>query len=227
MAQQPNRGAGSRHAALDYRPPLSLRLIRYGLIGIVGAALVGVAYTAYWFLLASNLKDGIGAWVQARAGTGIQVSQSRIEISGFPLALRVIMTGPRIAFSGFSETGEGDRWEWRGQKLTAHMAPWNLRRISVDLAGEHALDIAAGRLRQSFRGQAARLLVVADLHGDGLPASVQLSAKVLTITTGSGANFASVAGAEIFAERLFPSEVTPKTPSFDLDFRLRGLQCPL
>ena len=38
MAQQPNRGAGSRHAALDYRPPLSLRLIRYGLIGIVGAA---------------------------------------------------------------------------------------------------------------------------------------------------------------------------------------------
>ena len=226
MAQQPNRGAGSRHAALDYRPPLSLRLIRYGLIGIVGAALVGVAYTAYWFLLASNLKDGIGAWVQARAGTGIQVSQSRIEISGFPLALRVIMTGPRIAFSGFSETGEGDRWEWRGQKLTAHMAPWNLRRISVDLAGEHALDIAAGRLRQSFRGQAARLLVVADLHGDGLPASVQLSAKVLTITTGSGANFASVAGAEIFAERLFPSEVTPKTPSFDLDFRLRGLQLP-
>ena len=106
MAQQPNRGGAGRHAALDYHPPRSLRLIRYGLIGIVGAALIGVAYTAYWFLLASNLKDGIGAWVQTRAGTGIQVSQSRIEISGFPLALRVIMTGPRSAFFGFSATSD-------------------------------------------------------------------------------------------------------------------------
>jgi len=226
MARKPNKGGAPRHAALDYRPPLTLRLIRYGLIGIVAAAVIGVAYTGYWFFLASNLKDGIGQWVQARAGAGVQVSQKRIEISGFPLALRVIMTDPRIAFSGFSEAGEGDRWEWRAQKLIAHMAPWNLGRISVDLAGSHELDIAAGRTRQSFQGKAARLSVVADLHGDGLPASVRLSAEALTITARSGAKFAAAAGAEIFAERLFPSEVTAKTPTFDLDIRIRGLQLP-
>ena len=227
MARKPNRGSGGpRHAALDYRPPLSLRLIRYGLIGIVSSAVIGVAYTAYWFFLASNLKDGIGQWVEARAGAGVQMSQKRIEISGFPLALRVIMTAPRIAFSGFSETGEGDRWEWRAKKLSAHMAPWNLGRISVDLAGEHSLDIAAGRTRQSYQGKAAKLRVVADLRGNGLPASVRLSAEALTITAGRGAKFASVAVAEIFAARLFPDEVTAKTPTFDLDLSLSGLTLP-
>jgi hypothetical protein len=195
-------------------------------MGIVGAALIGVAYTAYWFLVASNLKDGIGAWVQARAGTGVQVSQSRIEISGFPLQIRVIITGPRVAFSGFSETGGGDRWEWRGEHLIARMAPWNLGRISVDLAGAHAVDIATGRRRQSLRGQAGTLLLVADLHGDGLPASARLSAAGLSVKTGGGARLVSVAGAEIFAERLFPDQVTNKTPTFDLDLRLRGLQLP-
>lgn len=226
MARKPNKGPGPRHAAFDYRPPLSLRLIRYGLIGVVGAAVIGVAYTAYWFFLASNLKDGIGQWVAARAGAGVQVSQKRIEISGFPLAIRVIMTAPRIAYSGFSEADEGDRWEWRAKKLSAHMAPWNLGRISVDLAGEHALDIAAGRTRQSYQGKAAKLRVVAELHGDGLPASVRLSAEALTITIGRGAKFAAVGAAEVFAERLFPGKVTAKTPTFDLDVRIRGLKLP-
>jgi hypothetical protein len=227
MARKPNRGGSEpRHAALDYRPPPVLRLIRYGLISIVAAAVLGVAYTAYWFFLASNLKDGIGQWIEARAGAGVQVSQKRIEISGFPLALRVIMTSPRIAFSGFSEAGEGDRWDWRADKLTAYMAPWNLNRISVDLAGEHALDIAAGRTRHSFQGQAGKLRVIAGLHGDELPASLQVSAAALRITTGRGAKFAAVAGAEIFAKRLFPSEVTAKTPTFDLDLRIRGMKLP-
>ena len=174
----------------------------------------------------SNLKDGIGQWVEARAGAGVRVSQERIEISGFPLALRVIMTGPRIAFSGFSEAGEGDHWEWRAKKLSAQMAPWNLGRISVDLTGEHTFDIAAGRTRQSFQGQAAKFSVVAGLHGDGLPASVRLSVEALTITVGRGAKFAAVAAAEIFAERLFPGEVTAKTPAFDLDVRIQGLKMP-
>jgi hypothetical protein len=34
-------------------------------------------------------------------------------------------------------------------------------------------------------------------------------------------------GAEIFAQRLFPSEVTAKTPTFDLDLRLRELKLPV
>lgn len=215
-----------RHAALDYRPPLSLRLIRYGLIGFVGAAMAAVAYTIYWFVIATNLKDGIGEWIVARAGSGVQVAQGKIEIGGFPLNFRVIMTKPSIVYSRFSEAREGDRWEWRGQRLVADMAPWDFDNISVDLSGEHRFEIATTRTKLSLRGKAELLRIDADLSGDGLPVSVKLSAGAFSLDTGRGAKLVSAGAAEIFARRLFPDEATAKTPTFNLDLRVRELKLP-
>jgi len=193
---------------------------------IVAAAAIGGAYTAYWFFLAANIEDGIGEWAAARAGTGLRVSQKRIEISGYPLALRVIVTAPRIALSRLSASGEGDNWEWRGQKLTARIAPWNLGRILLDLSGAHEMVIAAGHRRQNYRWQAGRLILVASLHGDKLPASIAVSAGALTLKTARDVRLVAIKSADIIAERLFPGEATAQTPTFSLELRLQGVELP-
>ncbi len=96
------------------------------------AALVGVAgYTAYWFVAAGWLRDGVAAWVEARRAEGYTVEHEGLEVSGFPFRLRAEIDAPSI---------ENPRsWTWTAERLRFAARPWSFDRIWVTLPAEQRL----------------------------------------------------------------------------------------
>jgi len=211
---------------LDYKPPFYLTLMRNGLLSVVGIAVFLVLYSIYWFVVATNLKDGIKPWVEERAGTGVQASFERIEIGGYPVTFRVILTKPKLAASFFSASADGEGWTWQASRVIAEMTPWDFNTFKVNISGSHDLKIEAGLVRENYRGTARNVVVEATLGDDGLP-------DVATIT-GDGLEFRdrrrneklSIQDVRIRGLRRFPGEVTSKTPTFDLNVGFKDLKLP-
>ena len=47
------------------------------------------AYSAYWLILAGQIKDGVAAWAQTERAEKIEISWEKIGVTGFPFAFRV------------------------------------------------------------------------------------------------------------------------------------------
>ncbi|NQV56152.1 MAG: DUF2125 domain-containing protein [Rhodospirillales bacterium] len=222
----PPQSSSPRHAALDYRPPLSLRLIRRGLQTVVAFAVLGVIYTVYWFVIATQLKDGMTSWIQAQAGPGFRFEQKRVEISGFPTKFRIVMSNPRFVLSRLSEAADGDKWEWRAVRFTGEMRPWNFDRFVFDLSGNHEINISSKRSTLALQGSAKTFRVEAGFHDDGLPADVELKLGALSLNTLAGNSLLSIADASVNVRRLFPDRASAKTPTFALKLGIKDLRLP-
>ncbi len=211
---------------LDYKSPIYLTLMRNGLLSVVGIVVLLVLYSVYWFVVATNLKDSIKPWVEERAGTGVQASFERIEISGYPMAFRVILTKPRLAASFFSASSAGEGWRWEASRVIAEMKPWDFNAFRVDLSGSHEVVIEAGLVREHYRGAARDALVDAILSEDGLPQVATITARGLDVRDRRRNERLSVKDVRIHGLRRFPEEVTSKTPTFDLDVAFKNLNLP-
>jgi hypothetical protein len=65
------------------------RPTRLGLAVLAVLAVLAGAYTAYWFVVASQIKDSVEAWAQSERSGKVDVSWQRITITGFPIAFRI------------------------------------------------------------------------------------------------------------------------------------------
>ena len=215
-----------RHAALDYRPPRSLVIIRRSLIVIVITALVAVVYTGYWFFIASNIKDGVKTWVEQRSGLGLSLAYERIEIGGFPFAFRIILRNPALAAARPGPIGGVTHWAWRGSGATIELKPWNLRRATIDLSGRHDAEFTLKGIRRVISGNIAHFMVATTIHSDHNPESVLVTLKGVDLKGDQAGQEVIVRQGRIFGERLFPAEITEKTPTFGFSVDLNGVKFP-
>ncbi|HSV29223.1 MAG TPA: DUF2125 domain-containing protein, partial [Candidatus Omnitrophota bacterium] len=149
-------------------PSMSLRrvLVAFGLL----AALAAVAYTAYWFHVAGQLRKGIEGWADHRRSMGWTVEWRSLQVGGFPGGVRADMAAPHLA----SPAG----WRWRGESLAADASPFDITRVALHSPGRHLLAwggqemaVTAGHARADldFRDGTldAASVALADVESEG------------------------------------------------------------
>jgi hypothetical protein len=133
-------------------------------LAILAALLVAAgAYTAYWFVVAGRVEDGIIGWAQSARADRIDVSWQKLRVTGFPVAFQIELETAELRDNAVTPSPE-IRTPW----LTGTARPW---------------DFAEWRL-------AARDGVTADIAGTGQRTPTTLSARpasgVVTIPSEGG-----------------------------------------
>ncbi len=67
------------------------RRTRFGLAGLALLLVLLGAYSAYWLIVAGQVKNGVAAWAQTERARKIEISWQRIGVTGFPFAYRVAL----------------------------------------------------------------------------------------------------------------------------------------
>jgi hypothetical protein len=68
-------------------------------LGLASAALLFAlagAYTAYWFIAAGRLEEGVGQWAGSLRAQNLDLSWHALRVGGFPLAFRVELSEARL-----------------------------------------------------------------------------------------------------------------------------------
>lgn len=73
------------------------RSSRFGLI-LLAILLIACAglYTAFWFVAADRIRDGVEAWAQSERAQNLDVAWDRIGVGGYPFAFRLDLGGLRV-----------------------------------------------------------------------------------------------------------------------------------
>ncbi len=119
-------------------------------------------YTAYWFYIAGQIKDGVVAWANSAKTEKIEAAWQRIQVTGFPLVFRVeletaalldnaVVPSPEVRMPSLSGTARP--WDFANWRLAAPAG------FTVSLAG------SSNRAGMKLAGQAAHGLVAVDPEG--------------------------------------------------------------
>ena len=65
------------------------RSTRFGLVILTAPLVIGVGYTAYWFLVAHRIEAAILDWALSQQAEKIDFSWQKIRVSGYPATFRV------------------------------------------------------------------------------------------------------------------------------------------
>jgi hypothetical protein len=101
--------------------------MRLGLaIAVLLFAVFG-AYSAYWFIAAGRLEDGLGLWAQSLRRQNLDLSWKALRVGGFPLTLRVELSEARLRNGAAAPATE-----LRMLLLSGSARPWNFRVWHLD-----------------------------------------------------------------------------------------------
>jgi hypothetical protein len=114
------------------------RPTRLGLAVLAALLVLAGAYTAYWFVVAGQIKDNVDAWAQSERSEKIEVSWQGITVTGFPIAFRIeldraalrdnaVNPPPDLRISSLSGTARP--WDFADWQLQAKAG------FSIELAG--------------------------------------------------------------------------------------------
>ena len=217
----------SRHPVFDYRPPLTLRLIRWFLLGLVTFGVVSIAYTAYWFYVASAFREGLPAWIERLGGPGATLAYRQLEISGYPFQFRLIPHEPAFDAPAMPALA-GKPLRWRSSRIMASMPPWNFNAYKIDLAGDHRIDWPAERGPRAIALGASEFTVQTNMKDDGLPGLAHFDIARLSIADGTASAdpLWQVGRAKLNAQRLFPEGDVAIKPTFSFDFEIADARIP-
>ena len=227
LPSSPSAGPGQpRHPVFDYKPPTYLGVLRYGLVTVIGVAVFAIAYSGFWFFAATRLKAGVEEWVAQRLDEGTLLTYERLEIGGFPLALRVDLTTPRAAPKRFGDTGKPNAWRIEAARASAESVPWNFRRLDLELMGDLRVQVPGTRRPVVYEGRASKLFSRLIFHDDGLPGAVSIEVAGLEMAADGRPRAIAAAEIDLQAERLFPEPVSHLTPTLSLKLDGRKLKVP-
>ncbi len=95
-------------------------------------ALPPAAYALWWWQAARTVENGVRAWIEEQRASGALVEHGALSVDGFPFSLRAALDAPHLATRGA---------EWRGERLVAEAAPWNVTEVAISLPGEQRLTL--------------------------------------------------------------------------------------
>lgn len=140
----------------------------FGLYALIAVAAAG--YSGYWFYLADQAEAAIDAETAAWRADGLNVSYDTRRVHGYPYRLS-------SEFTGFT-LDHDEAWRWRGERLTIHGQPWNLRHYIALLDGTSHVEWESpvGILAFDAVAESARGSLVLDDRYRANQASIELRA---------------------------------------------------
>jgi hypothetical protein len=155
------RHALARRAAGRYNPDMR-RPTRISLVVAVLLIAIFGAYSAFWFVVAGRIEDGVAQWAGSLREQNLDLSWRTIGFGGFPLAFRVELSDARLRGRTVASTGEVHL-----PLLSGSARPWNLRlwqlTASEGLSAE--ANLAAGAVATLTARKASGSVSVADEGG--------------------------------------------------------------
>lgn len=165
--------------------------------------LLAGAYSAYWFIMADRLRDGIAGWAAAESRRGTEVNWTSFTLGGFPFAFRASFEAPSIRADGAATP-----LAWQSGHLVLEALPWDLRTIRFKAMEPQTLDI--GLVTDRTRIEAASSDGVIGLDSRYQAASLEARFATLRASGAGGAALATAKGVDLSLSR-------PETPPTSID----------
>ena len=109
--------------------------IRWGIAGPAIALLFLVAaYTVYWFIVTDEIRKQVEAFA-ANPPHGLVTGWSDFSMRGYPYRIAADFRHPSLAAPAAPE-----QWEWRSDRATVALLPYNLRHAMLTFGHEHAIS---------------------------------------------------------------------------------------
>ena len=182
-------------------------------------AIVGAAYSGYWFFAAANTERLVERLASGEF-PGYRIAHSGISTSGFPFAIRLHVEEPEI-----STDDRRVRWGWKTANL--ELQPWNLKRYRLAVIGPHRVDIGLQQESRQFVIDSAHAVVIAELHGDGSLSRAEVNLRDVKFTAGGARQATAIAGLEL---RLSVADDLPDrhtSPSLEMSFSAAAVVLPI
>src|SRR5262245_60259733 len=97
------------------------RTTRLGLAILTALLVIAGSYSAYWFVVAGRIREGITAWAESARSGKLQVSWQELRISGYPADFRVDLRTAALRDNGLIPAPE-----LRAPLLSGTARPWDL-----------------------------------------------------------------------------------------------------
>jgi hypothetical protein len=119
-------------------------------LGLAAAVLLLVvslgAYSAYWWIVAGRIEDGLVAWQQSMRAQKIDVSWQRPRVAGFPFHFRI-----ELASAALRDRARRPAPELHLPALTGSAGPWNFDSWRLAAPEGVSADLAAAGQRPSLK----------------------------------------------------------------------------
>ena len=115
---------------------------RLGLaVAVVLLAAVFGAYTAFWFIAAGRIEDGLALWAQSLRAQNLDLSWNAIRVGGFPLAFRIELSEALLR-PNRPDAAAAQPAELRMTRLSGSARPWDF--LVWHLAAPEGLSAMTG-----------------------------------------------------------------------------------
>ena len=118
-------------------------------IAAAGLALLALAYSGFWFYLASTARDGVVQWVEKQRARGLAVRYDSLVTVGYPLSIRLNFSNP-----GIGAPNAAAPWGWEGGRLSIMFRPWDMQNLQAAASGKQMLAFPLDGRTQTYTGEA-------------------------------------------------------------------------
>ena len=194
--------------------------IAWGLTILTGRAAL---YCGLWFVIASQLENGLTNWAASQRARGWTVEHGKVDLSGFPLKWQMDIEKPLL-----SRSTDKTPLHWSGPYIQLQMRPWNLAAIGFQTAGDHRLGYATTRVSDSAKLEMGAGYGDLQFGHDGILKELIFTVEGAALETAQAQNFRfTQLHARLDLDRPAAPQSKPhQIPAFHLTAELFGLTLP-
>lgn len=144
------------------------------IIGGAVAAAIAV-WLVVWYVIAGVIEREANTWIARQRAQGVRIEFSSLTVGGFPFGWHIDVGQPTVVAPGPAAP------EWKGDRATATIRPWNPRSVWMRFEGSHRLTYGEGNARQAAVLEAARPDAILVVNGEGALESLTVDFGSLTI----------------------------------------------
>ena len=196
------------------------RPTRLGLAILAALLVIACAYSAYWFVVAGRIKEGIVAWAQSARAEKIDVSWREIRVNGYPAGFLIELEAAVLRDNGLIPAPE-----LRTPLLLGTARPWDFAnwRLAAPEGFSSELIGPDGRKPLKMRAQAADGAVSIEPQGGW---KLWLGSHDASIEAADRVQISS-ADAWVIVPQKPPGEHTDPTAALAVDARQVRLPAPV
>jgi hypothetical protein len=116
------------------------RSTRFGLVVFAALLVVGIGYTAFWFLVARRIETGVADWALSQRADKIDFSWQKMRVSGYPVAFRVDLDSAALRDGAVTPSPE-----FHIPALSGTARPWDLADWQIAAPEGFTAELAAAR----------------------------------------------------------------------------------